>query len=260
MACRARRCGPGTGQSTAELAALLREQVSDVLHIATDGVELPDGRQYLTLGDAASTDPLVVVVLISAAELLEMLRGVQPPGWSCSPGPTPRYWPRLARAVPAVVGMRGGISARGCESFLRGFYHALGRGEPLEAALMAGRAAQREIGGTLDTDWAAAVAYLSGPQRLTTRDTGDPLPDPGRAPEQSATGTAPVEGQTHAPGGLCTADRHGLALRMRKLDLAELLTRWQPIDSSFWPDVVDRGRADLDVAIAEASSGLDGPR
>ena len=176
-----------------------------MLHIAvTDGVELPDGRQYLTLGDAASNDPMAVVVLVSAAELLDMLRGVRrrPSLVVLTGSNTEMLAAELAQAVPSVVGMRGGISDKGCEGFLRGLYRALGRGESKEAALAAGRAAQREIVSMLDTEWAAPVAYLSGPQRLTTEDADGPASaDPGSAPQQSSAGTAPLNGKPLIPNG-----------------------------------------------------------
>ena len=47
---------------------------------------------------------------------------------------------------------------------------------------------------------------------------------------------------------------------MHRLDLAELLTRWRPIDGSLWPDVVTRCRAGLEAAVTEATRQPDGPQ
>lgn len=256
------------GQATAELESVLREQTVDVLHIAAGGVELPDGRQYLTLGDAASTDPSAVVVLVAATELLDILREARrrPSLIVLTGSDTEGLAAELARAIPAVIGIRGDISDKGCESFLRGFYQALGRGGSIEAALAAGRAGQREFGSTLGADWAAPVGFLSGPQRLVVgvdeieADSPDETltHDPEPAPQRPVVGPAQTDRQASAPNP--TEDRLELELRMRELDLDELLTRWEPIDGSLWPEAVRRRRVDLEAAIAESNRRLGGRR
>jgi hypothetical protein len=254
-------------QSDAELEGMLREQPSDVLHIAAGGVELPDRRTYLTLGDPASTDPRAVVVFVSGGELRDKLHSAHRPNLIVLTGSdTDLLALELARVVPSVVGIRGEISDKARESFLSGFYGALGRGESIEAGLVAGRAELRAVGSALAADWAAPVGFLSEPQRLVTRaDAAEPARPgapggPASAQPLRTPGTSPAGGVRPPSGEQPREDRLELELRMRELDLGELLTRWRQVDAELWPDAVARRRDELKTAIAEANRRLDGAR
>jgi CHAT domain len=254
-------------QSDDELERVLRARPWDVLHIAAGGVEMPDRRTYLTLGDPASTDPHAVVVLVSADELRDKLHPVHRPSLIVLTGSdTDLLALELARVVPSVVGIRGEISDKARESFLGGFYRALGRGESIEAGLVAGRGELRAIGSALAADWAAPVGYLSEPQRLVTRgDETEPArpvapDDPASAQPSRTPGAPPAEGVPPPSGEQPAEDRLELELRMRELDLDELLTRWRQVDTELWPEAVVRRRVGLETAIADANRRLGGAR
>jgi hypothetical protein len=68
----------------------------------------------------------------------------------------------LAGVVPAVVGMRGLVTARGCEVFSLGFYRALLHGWPLEAALtLARQQVDKQLTGS--REWGLMQLYLQVP-------------------------------------------------------------------------------------------------
>jgi len=239
------------GQGTADVAAALRARRVDVLHVAAGGVELPDGRQYVALGDASGTDPMAVVVLVSATELLEMFDAARRPRLVVLAGSdTDVLAAELARVVPAVVGIRGSVSEKGCAAFLHAFYRALGDGESFERALAAGRAQQRAFASALRAEWAAPVGFLPA-GRLVAPAEPSGAPPPPRAPmAASATLTAPAD---ESPVG-----RAAVELEIYTRDRDALLAQWGLVDGQLWPELVTRHRAELDTRLAEAARRLGG--
>ncbi len=231
---------------TADIAAALRAHHVDVLHIASSGVELHDGRQYIALGDPNSTDPMAVVVLVSAAELLGLLGATAWPRLVVLAGSdTEVLAAELARRIPAVVGLRAAVSDEECDPFLRDFYPALGAAESIEHAMSAGRARQRAVTSALGTDWAAPVGYFAGTQRLVAPDVRAASPDVAPAPSR----------RTVVLTGTTSADRAGLELEISTLNLQAVLKQWSPVDERLWPDLVTHRRDVLQAKIADATLG-----
>jgi hypothetical protein len=225
---------------TADIAAALDAQHVDVVHIASTGVELRDGRQQIALGDPSSTDPMAVVVLVSAGELLELL-GEN--GWPrlvvLAGSDTEVLAAELARKVSAVVGLRSAVSDEECDPFLRDFYPALGRAESLDQAMTAGRARQRAVTSALGTDWAAPVGYFTCGQRLVT-----PGP-PAESPEPTPVHSAPAIVLT----GSAPADRVELELEISRLNLETMVEKWSQVDEQLWPELVTGRHAVLEADV-----------
>lgn len=234
------------GAGAAEVAAALAAGV-DVLHIAATGVELADGRQYLALGGSADIDPMSDAVLVSAAELLEMINGAperrRPRLVALAGCDTDVLAAELAWDIPAVLGVRGTVSDKGVAAFVQGFYQALGSGGSVADGLSAGRIQQRTFASSFGAEWAAPVGFLTAAQRLVAPAAQIPSPSPPRDPT-----VTPANGRVE------------LELEMRTLDLDALLERWGPVDERLWPDLVTRQRGVLTAEIADAAHRLGRPR
>lgn len=236
------------GAGTAEVAEALAGQPIDVLHVASTGVELPDGRQYLALGGVSSTDPMSEAVLVSAGDLLEMVnRAPEPPRLVVLAGcDTDVLAAELAWDIPAVVGVRGAVADMGLVEFVRGFYEALGQRVSVEAGIAAGRMRQRAYASAFGADWAAPVGYLSAAQHLVVPDEEPAslhIPSP-RSERAVAPSTDPTTGKVE------------LELEMRTLDLDALRERWRLEEDQLWPELIRRHHDALTAEIAAARQEL----
>lgn len=74
--------------------------------------------------------------------------------------------PALIRAgIPVVVAMQFSIGDEAAIEFAEGFYAALARGAPVDAAVQDGRLAIQTLAGVEDRDWGVPVLYLRDPDR-----------------------------------------------------------------------------------------------
>lgn len=223
-----RLCRP---RGTADLAAAVHAQRVDVLHIASSGIELPDGKQYIRLGDPNSIDPMAVVALLSGTELLDALDETRLPGLVVLAGSeTEVIAAELAARIPIVLGLRSAVSDVELDPFLREFYPAIRRGASIEHAISAGRTKQRDVTSALGTDWAAPVGYVTVGHRVVEPDLVTEPCDVAPAPTRA----------TVALTGDPVVDQAGILREMSALNLRAMLERWSPVDERLWPDLVVR--------------------
>jgi CHAT domain-containing protein len=229
-------------KGSTDIADALRAQPVDVLHIASSGIELGNGRQYIRLGDPNGTDPMAVVVFLSGGELLGLLENSRLPGLVVLAGSeTEVIAAELAHRVPAVVGLRSAVSDVELDPFLKEFYPALGRGDSLDQAMSTGRSKQRSVTSALGIDWAAPVGYFAADQRIVA-----PRARPG-PPELAPAPT----GHTVVLTGDRATDQANLWREISALTLQAQLARWNPVNKRLRPELVTRRITTLQADIAD---------
>ena len=143
-------------------------QPAHVLHFAGHGIFDPGanaGKGYLVLEDDQRRPvPLsaerLALSLQSRGLRLAVLAACQT-GTRDHTHPWTGVAPALVRAgIPAVVGMQFRIFDESTITFARHLYHALLRGQPIDAAVTAGRLAILARAGEDDRDWGVPVLYM----------------------------------------------------------------------------------------------------
>ena len=152
-----------TADRNADAEAVLRRLASGsthIVHIVATGRRARHFMQDLVI----DVDKMAVVKerdLVTAAEKATELELVVLA--ACE---TDQLAAHLASVVPAVIGIRGMISNKGCEAFLEGLYRALASGSTLTQAVAAGRSQQVGFSQSLGDEWAQPVLYLSADSQL----------------------------------------------------------------------------------------------
>jgi hypothetical protein len=143
-------------------------QPAHVLHFAGHGIFDPGasaGKGYLVLEDDQRRPvPLsaerLALSLQSRGLRLAVLSACQT-GTRDQTHPWTGVAPALVRAgIPAVIGMQFRIFDESTIAFTRHFYHALLRGQTIDAAVTAGRLAILARTGEDDRDWGVPVLYM----------------------------------------------------------------------------------------------------
>lgn len=253
----------------ARLAATLNENAFHVVHFIATGaygtgrgrwskVMPEDGRNLgqglLLMGaDAAAKDKLESAEFVPAVHLHDLIATSPEVRFVMfSACETDQVAAELSRTTPLVLGMRGPVTNRTCQTITSALYQALVAGQPLEAAVTAGRQAiDRSQPGS--REWGLPTLYVASPHGILFTPGAKGITDAGVGVDSVAVD----RGVAAAAPAIAPREQLRLQaeLEIEQRNLESLRTQ-QDLLGNAVPDFIKRQVAEAVDKVAELSSKL----